>query len=169
MPREIPRARPAHRDAGDVDPPSIAVELADRLLERCKRLQLHVAVPLLTVAALREKDDRFVAIAETFERWSESDTQLAQIVVAALAAAVQKKNHRPASQSRVMRGQPHAIFVLMVAERDAAFEELRFLCARGDEDHHRDTESTELHSNRSYSAGTGVCCSARSEVHVAKM
>src|ERR1700736_4525370 len=114
MAREVPRARPTHRDAGEVNAAAIAVKFADRTLERRHGLQFHVAVPLVTGPALRKNDDGFVSIAETPECRTEPDRHLAKVVVSPFAAAVQEENHRPVMQLRVMRRQPDAISILVV-------------------------------------------------------
>src|SRR5713101_6202656 len=97
MARHVPRSRPAHGDAGQIDALRIAVKLLDRLVQRGKGLQLHLAVPLLAVAALRKDDHALVALPETLQRWSETYADLSEVVVAALAAAVQEQNNRPAA------------------------------------------------------------------------
>src|SRR6185436_977380 len=104
-----PHARPAHRDAGEIDAAAIAVKLAEGLLEGRKGLLLLLAIPLLAETALREDDEGFVAVAVALERRSESEGKLAEVVVAALAAAVKEEDDGPAAQLREVRRQPDPV------------------------------------------------------------
>ena len=125
MARHVPCARRAHGDAGEVDAPAIAVELANRNFERGHGLRFHLAVPLLSKTALRKDDDRFVTVGETLERRGKTDRQLPFVVVSPLIAAVKKKNHRPVMYLRVMRRQPDAVAIAMSAHDDRSLEKRR--------------------------------------------
>src|SRR5207253_9256579 len=148
MARHVPRPRPAHGDAGQIDALRIAVKLLDRLVQRSKGLPLHLPVPLLAVAALRKDDHALVAAPETLQRRSETDADLSNVVIAAFAAAVQEQNDRPAAQLRVVRRKPDSISIGVIAERDPALEEMRAAAAEEE----KYCGESGGYSNRSYSA-----------------
>ena len=125
MPREIPRAGAAHRDAGQIDAVPVAAKLLDGLIERGERLLLHLPVPLMPEAALRQHHDGASSRRIAREQRGESDGELAKVIVAALAASVQKEDDRPAMELRVMPRKPDAIRVRRLVNGDSTLDESR--------------------------------------------
>ena len=68
VPRHVPGPGASQRDAGEKMRRRIAVKLADGGIQLRHRHRLRLAVPLVRGIALREDDDRFVPLAETFQR-----------------------------------------------------------------------------------------------------
>src|SRR5665213_934836 len=115
----LPHSVAAHRETGDVQPITVAVELLHRFLERRERRLRDAAAKDAVVRALRHHYDRIEPVAVPADlRWH-SHLRLFEPIAPALARTVHEQDHRQLAMTVVAERYVHLILHLQRANGDS--------------------------------------------------
>jgi hypothetical protein len=142
--RNLPRAVAAHRQAGEVEPPAVAMVCLDAVVERLQGHLLDLAIPGGIVRCLRDHHHGMEVPAMLLEPWRQALAELAVVVAAALAAAVQEQHHRPRAFGRPAVRYEHLVVPgLAMQLQRALVEGRRFASVAGDAGDHQAKQQDE--------------------------